>query len=115
MLLLFAELSIFDESVGFVRVISSCSQCAPADSDTAEPFDIMENGEKQNGPTDEPEIVIIGAGMAGIAAGNKLSKEGFTNFKIFEASDRIGGRIWSVVTGELPYVYNGRGIMVNKG
>ena len=74
----------------------------------------MENGEKQNGPTDEPEIVIIGAGKAGIAAGNKLAKEGFTNFKIFEASDRIGGRIWSVVTGEWFYVFIGRGLMVNE-
>ena len=61
---------------------------------------MMEDNEKANGPTDEPEILIIGAGIAGIAAGNKLAKEGFTNFKILEASDRIGGRIWSVVTGE---------------
>ncbi|KAK7109291.1 spermine oxidase-like isoform X2 [Littorina saxatilis] len=60
----------------------------------------MESNEKQNGPMDDPKIVIIGAGIAGIAAGNKLSKEGFADFKIFEASDRIGGRIWSVVTDE---------------
>lgn len=60
---------------------------------------------------DDPKIVIIGAGIAGIAAGNKLSKEGFADFKIFEASDRIGGRIWSVVTGKLSYVFVGMGIM----
>ena len=55
---------------------------------------------KSNGTTDEPKIIIIGAGISGIAAGNHLSKEGFTNFKILEASDRIGGRIWSFVTGK---------------
>lgn len=58
------------------------------------------DGEKKNGLSSEPRIIIIGAGIAGIAAGNKLVKQGFTNFKIFEASDRIGGRIWSVVTDE---------------
>ncbi|KAL8572691.1 hypothetical protein ACOMHN_049820 [Nucella lapillus] len=60
----------------------------------------MEDDEKRNGPVEEPKIVIIGAGIAGIAAGKRLVEEGFTDFKIFEASDRIGGRIWSVVTDE---------------
>lgn len=50
-----------------------------------------------NGPSENPKILIVGAGIAGIAAGNHLAKEGFTNFKIFETSDRIGGRIWSVL------------------
>lgn len=60
----------------------------------------MEGDQKQKGLISEPKIIIIGAGIAGIAAGNKLAKSGFTNFKILEASDRIGGRIWSVVTGK---------------
>ncbi|KAL8558515.1 hypothetical protein ACOMHN_038839 [Nucella lapillus] len=60
----------------------------------------MEVGEKQHRSTADPKIVIIGAGIAGVAAGNMLAKEGFTNFKILEASDRIGGRIWTVVTDE---------------
>ncbi|XP_076461064.1 spermine oxidase-like [Babylonia areolata] len=60
----------------------------------------MEDDEKQNGPVDDPKILIIGAGIAGVAAGKRLVEEGFNNFKIFEASDRIGGRIWSVVTDE---------------
>lgn len=45
---------------------------------------------------ESPRIVIIGAGIAGIAAGNLLVKEGLTDFVILEASDRVGGRIWSV-------------------
>ncbi|XP_076465604.1 peroxisomal N(1)-acetyl-spermine/spermidine oxidase-like isoform X1 [Babylonia areolata] len=61
---------------------------------------MMEDSVKQHGSTADPKIVIIGAGIAGIAAGRMLAKEGFTNFKIFEASERIGGRIWTVVTDE---------------
>ncbi|XP_023014221.2 spermine oxidase [Leptinotarsa decemlineata] len=44
----------------------------------------------------EPSVIIIGAGAAGIAAGTKLLKNNFTNFKILEAEPRIGGRIRSV-------------------
>lgn len=60
----------------------------------------MEGEEKQNGPNVGPKIIIIGAGISGIAAGSKLAQQGFNNVKIFEASDRIGGRIWSVPTGK---------------
>ena len=64
-------------------------------------MDCVENIKNQS--IDHPEIIIIGAGIAGIAAGNQLMKEGFSNFKIFEASDRIGGRIWTIVTGKYLY------------
>ncbi|XP_067656296.1 spermine oxidase-like isoform X1 [Haliotis asinina] len=48
----------------------------------------------------EPKIIIIGSGISGIAAGEYLSRKGFKNFKILEASNRTGGRIWSVNVGE---------------
>ena len=41
------------------------------------------------------DVLIIGAGIAGIAAGEHLTKNGFTDFKILESTDRIGGRIWT--------------------
>ncbi|XP_032672835.1 uncharacterized protein LOC116844858 isoform X2 [Odontomachus brunneus] len=41
------------------------------------------------------KIVIVGAGIAGIAAAATLQKAGY-DFIIFEAQDRIGGRIHSV-------------------
>ncbi|XP_026479214.1 spermine oxidase-like [Ctenocephalides felis] len=40
-------------------------------------------------------IIIIGAGAAGIAAAVKLIKNGLKNVVILEASDRIGGRIYT--------------------
>jgi len=38
-------------------------------------------------------IVIIGAGASGIAAATRLLEQGFKNVQLFEAEDRIGGRI----------------------
>ena len=50
---------------------------------------------------DAPKIVIIGAGIAGIAAGNILTEAGITDFVILEASSRVGGRIYSIDLGKL--------------
>ncbi|KAK5644480.1 hypothetical protein RI129_005780 [Pyrocoelia pectoralis] len=49
---------------------------------------------------DDPSIVIIGAGAAGIAAATKLYQNGFKNITILEAENRIGGRIYSLQFGE---------------
>ncbi|XP_019562631.3 spermine oxidase [Aedes albopictus] len=45
------------------------------------------------------KIVIVGAGAAGLAAATKLFENGLTDFVILEATDRIGGRIWTVPFG----------------
>ncbi|XP_018563573.1 peroxisomal N(1)-acetyl-spermine/spermidine oxidase-like [Anoplophora glabripennis] len=47
-----------------------------------------------------PSILIIGAGPSGIAAASRLWKNNFTNLKILEAENRIGGRIHSVKFGD---------------
>lgn len=43
-----------------------------------------------------PHILIIGGGIAGIAAARRLFDHGYTNLTILEAENRIGGRINSV-------------------
>ncbi|XP_056386367.1 uncharacterized protein LOC130282301 [Hyla sarda] len=40
-----------------------------------------------------PVVVIVGAGISGIAAAEKLHKSGLKNVKILEATGRTGGRI----------------------
>lgn len=45
------------------------------------------------------KVVIIGAGMAGLSAANYLIQNGYTDFKILEARNRIGGRIISINMG----------------
>jgi monoamine oxidase len=42
------------------------------------------------------KVAIIGAGIAGLNAAHTFSKAGFSNFTIFESSNRIGGRMYSV-------------------
>jgi len=46
-------------------------------------------------------VAIIGAGMSGISAANKLALNGL-NINVFEARDRIGGRIWTDLSLDIP-------------
>ena len=47
------------------------------------------------------EIIIIGGGASGLAAASKLYQNGVTNVTILEASERLGGRAYSVPTSLL--------------
>src|SRR5687767_1388296 len=47
------------------------------------------------------DVVIIGAGAAGIAAANKLRACGYGTL-ILEARERIGGRIWTLESDSGP-------------
>ncbi|KAJ8949098.1 hypothetical protein NQ318_017003 [Aromia moschata] len=49
---------------------------------------------------ESPSIIIIGAGPSGIAAATRLLKNNFTNVKVLEAENRIGGRIRSIQFGD---------------
>jgi monoamine oxidase len=46
-------------------------------------------------PITAPRIVIVGAGLAGLACAYELRKAGYTA-QVYEASDRIGGRCWTI-------------------
>lgn len=48
----------------------------------------------------DAEILIIGAGIAGISAAHKLIKSGFHNVRILEATARSGGRVKTGRFGE---------------
>ncbi|MYE17207.1 MAG: FAD-dependent oxidoreductase [Gemmatimonadetes bacterium] len=48
-------------------------------------------------------VLVIGAGIAGLAAASELRASGFGNVVVLEARDRIGGRIWTAnLGGALP-------------
>jgi monoamine oxidase len=42
-----------------------------------------------------PRIVVVGGGLAGLTATYRLNQAGYTA-KLFEASDRLGGRCWTI-------------------
>uniref|UniRef100_A0A3B4BHP9 Amine oxidase domain-containing protein n=1 Tax=Periophthalmus magnuspinnatus TaxID=409849 RepID=A0A3B4BHP9_9GOBI len=48
----------------------------------------------------QPQIVVIGAGLAGLSATKVLLEHGFTDVTILEAADHIGGRVLSVPNGK---------------
>lgn len=43
--------------------------------------------------TRDPRVIVVGAGMAGIAVGHKLKEAGFNDFTILEKGDDVGG-VW---------------------
>ena len=47
----------------------------------------------------QTNVVIIGAGMAGISTAQTLTNNSVTDFLIVERNDRIGGRVRSVPFG----------------
>lgn len=61
---------------------------------------------------DKKEVIVIGAGIAGLAAARKLSKEGF-QVTVLEARNRVGGRIWTDNSMGLP-IEMGAGFIEGK-
>jgi tryptophan 2-monooxygenase len=46
-------------------------------------------------PASQPRIAVVGAGIAGLTAARELFRCGYTSIDIFEATDRLGGRLYS--------------------
>ncbi|MYI06228.1 MAG: FAD-dependent oxidoreductase [Gemmatimonadetes bacterium] len=51
-------------------------------------------------PPRNQSVVIVGAGVAGLAAATELHARGFDDVVVLEARDRIGGRIWTDTIGD---------------
>lgn len=47
-------------------------------------------------------VVVVGAGIAGLAAASELRAKGYDDVIVLEARDRIGGRIWTASIGGYP-------------
>ena len=41
------------------------------------------------------DVAIIGGGLSGLSAARELTQQGFLDFEVFEASDRVGGRTFA--------------------
>lgn len=58
---------------------------------------------RSDSPRRNRSVVIVGAGVAGLAAARELRANGFEDVVILEARDRIGGRIWTdTIGGNIP-------------
>lgn len=70
-------------------------QSCESSGDSAD--DPLSRGLRRRG---QPRVVVIGAGLAGLAAARALLEQGFTDVTVLEASSQIGGRVQSVRLGE---------------
>ncbi|WP_333722933.1 FAD-dependent oxidoreductase [Agrobacterium tumefaciens] len=43
----------------------------------------------------KPKVAIVGAGLSGLVAANELLHAGVDDVTLYEASDRLGGKLWS--------------------
>jgi monoamine oxidase len=48
------------------------------------------------------QFLVLGAGIAGLSAASHLAKNGFTDFLVLEARNRLGGRIATMQIGVQP-------------
>ena len=46
-----------------------------------------------DGNAEKVDVLILGAGIAGISAARTLEVNGVTDFLVLEATDRVGGRM----------------------
>jgi len=54
---------------------------------------------------DKLQVVVVGAGAAGLATASRLMAHGVRNVVILEAEDRMGGRIHTTVFGKQFLLY----------
>lgn len=73
------------------RTLDGMQSCEISSDGTDDPL--------SSGPR-QPRIVVIGAGLAGLATARTLLENGFTDVTVLEASDCIGGRVLSIQHGE---------------
>ena len=59
----------------------------------------MEGREQEEELDNYHQFIIIGGGIAGLSAASHLAKNGFKDFKLLEARNRLGGRIATMQIG----------------
>lgn len=77
---------------------SVCIPAAPSSMDT-EPSPLGFSGDEEQCDRPGLKVIVVGAGVGGLALGGRLAKQGF-NVHILEKNDGIGGRMQSLVVHE---------------
>ncbi|NTI26900.1 FAD-dependent oxidoreductase (plasmid) [Rhizobium rhizogenes] len=59
----------------------------------------------------KPKVAIVGAGLSGLVAASELLHAGVDDLTLYEASDRIGGKLWSHRFDSDPHIIAEMGAM----
>lgn len=86
---------IMISTAGFLSACEKIAEIAPVDKDVESVISSKKN---------QPKIVIIGAGMAGLNCAYQLKKAGYTA-AVYEGAKRTGGRIFSASNLLAPDLY----------
>lgn len=82
-------------SIGTASAVAlSCGMIEEPIPSTLEPEDMPSNVPQSDSDSREADVLVLGAGIAGLAAARTLTEAGL-NVIILEARDRIGGRMWT--------------------
>ena len=65
--------------------------------DELRPKDVNSNLDQA---TDWAQVVVVGAGLAGLAAAQRLHESGFEDVLVLEAQRRVGGRVHTIEHGD---------------
>jgi len=77
--------------IAVAALLAACSAASTDDSD-ANGSSSATSAARKPIPHTAP-VLVIGAGMSGLSAARRLTERGFSNVRVLEARDRIGGRI----------------------
>ena len=75
-------------------VAVNMATAGPEEGDSLEEKEDLEN---------YSQFIVIGGGISGLSAASHLSKNGFNDFKLLEARNRLGGRIATMQMGGWQY------------
>ena len=59
----------------------------------------QEKEQRDAGPAEHHQVLIIGGGVSGLSAASCLVKNGITDFRLLEARGRLGGRVVAITVG----------------
>ncbi len=89
----------------FLKGVLAAAGLAPGTSSLAKGRGVASHRGVSAAPSSrrDERVLVIGAGVAGLAAATALHAHGFDDVVVLEARDRIGGRIWThTIGGSIP-------------
>jgi polyamine oxidase len=76
-------------------LVVACGSSAPPEAPAPGSGDAGDAGDSRAPGGTDAQVLVLGAGVSGLSAARRLVARGFTNVRVIEARDRIGGRVYT--------------------